>query len=154
MFWGCFNGSQKGPSLFWEKAWGSINGARYRERIVPLVSEWVTSNPGLLFMQDNARPHSARDTRRALQEGGVEVIYWPAWSPDLNPIESVWARMEYWIQEYYPDISDNPCSYNQLRRIVIEAWEAITPEHLQSIVNTMRHRCEAVIAAQGGHTLY
>ena len=39
MFWGCFSGvSGKGPGLFWEKNWGIINEATYREHTVPLIN--------------------------------------------------------------------------------------------------------------------
>jgi Transposase len=37
MFWGCFHGFMKGPALFWEKDWGSINQFSYREHIVSLI---------------------------------------------------------------------------------------------------------------------
>ena len=37
MFWACFNANQKGPYLFWEKEWGSINTETYCERVIPLV---------------------------------------------------------------------------------------------------------------------
>ncbi|KAF9734931.1 hypothetical protein PMIN01_06336 [Paraphaeosphaeria minitans] len=43
-------------------------------------------------------------------------------------------------------------TYNQLRTIVAEAWESISPDHLDSIVNTIGERCRDVIAAKGGHT--
>ncbi len=38
MFWGCFNGITKGPSLFWEKDWGSIRQKTYCEYIVNFPS--------------------------------------------------------------------------------------------------------------------
>ena len=30
MFWGCFSGGKKGPCLFWEKDWGTINSDSYQ----------------------------------------------------------------------------------------------------------------------------
>jgi len=41
-------------------------------------------------MQDGAPGHAAADTKRELQERGIEVISWPSFSPDLNPIERVY----------------------------------------------------------------
>ena len=90
MFWGCFNGGVKGPCLFWEKDWGTINQQTYCERIVPLIHGWIRSNSGLQLMQDGAPGHSAGDTLRELSERGIYPIFWPAYSPDLNPIETVW----------------------------------------------------------------
>ena len=41
MFWGSFAGNMKGPCLFWEKDWGSINTASYQAKIVPLIDSWI-----------------------------------------------------------------------------------------------------------------
>ena len=43
-----------------------------------------------IFMQDNARVHTARLSMAWLEENEVEVLEdWPPYSPDLNPIEHV-----------------------------------------------------------------
>lgn len=41
----------------------------------------------MLFMHDNAKPHSAKIVKCYLQEVGIQTMEWPARSPDLNPIE-------------------------------------------------------------------
>ena len=90
MFWGCFSGGlEKGPSLFWEKEWGSINKVSYCERIVPLIHGWIRLHPELVLMQDGAPGHSAQYTKKELEERSIPVIFWPPFSPDLNPIETV-----------------------------------------------------------------
>lgn len=45
---------------------------------------------------------------------------------------------------------DVQLSYDQLRVAVREAWDSITPDQLNSLIDSMRERCEAVIAARGG----
>ncbi|GFX80838.1 transposable element Tcb1 transposase [Trichonephila clavipes] len=42
-----------------------------------------------LFMDDNARPHRANIVDECLQSEDITRIDWPAYSPDLNPIEHV-----------------------------------------------------------------
>ena len=147
MFWGCFAGHTKGPQIFWEKDWGSISAATYRQHTVPVIAGWITMNPHLFLMQDNAPGHAARETRQDLKERGVRIILWPAYSPDLNPIETVWNRMKDYIELHYPE----KMSYDTLRAAVIEAWDQIGEDLLRELIQSMPTRCAAVIAANGMH---
>jgi hypothetical protein len=91
MFWGSFHGSTKGPCLFWEKEWGTINAERYSERVIPIIDGYLRllkrQDIWLQLMQDGAPGHSSQDTLNELHERGIYPIRWPAFSPDLNPIE-------------------------------------------------------------------
>jgi transposase len=156
MFWACFNGNQKGSCVFWEKEWGTITSESYCERILPLICGWVRLNSResgtvLQLMQDNAKPHTANATVDELSERQIQVIKWPPYSPDLNPIENLWNKMKQWIQSKYGDVVFN-FTYDRLREVVHEAWEQITAEDLVSLLNTMQQRCQDVIDAKGGHT--
>ncbi|KAL4780626.1 hypothetical protein BJX76DRAFT_350823 [Aspergillus varians] len=114
MFWALFYGSFKGPCLFWEKEWGYINAESYC--------------------------HASQATLRELNKRRIYPISWPAFSPDLNPIETIWNWIEDWIQERYPE--DEQLSYNTLQEVV------------RDLVDSMQARCQAVIDAEGGHTKY
>jgi transposase len=45
-------------------------------------------------MQDGAPGHAAAETQEDLHERGIYPIFWPAFSPDLNPIEKATALTE------------------------------------------------------------
>ena len=47
--------------------------------------------PDLVFQQDNAPVHKSEVVRNFLAQEQWEVLDWPAYSPDLNPIENILA---------------------------------------------------------------
>lgn len=156
MFWGSFHGNTKGPCLFWEKEWGSINSQSYCERIVPIIDGYVrlmkNSNCYLQLMQDGAPGHASSETTRELHSRYIFPISWPPFSPDLNPIEMVWNWMKDWIQDKYPE--DKELSYDQLRQSVRASWDAIPEGFFEDLIQSVQARCQAVIEAGGGHTPY
>jgi len=109
-------------------------------------------SPGLLFMQDNAPGHAARYTQAEFQDRGINVVSWPPYSPDLNPIETVWNIMKDWIQERYGH--HDKLSYDVLRKAVREAWDAVTAEQLDELIDSMHARCQAVIDSDGKQTRF
>ncbi|KAF6815631.1 hypothetical protein CMUS01_12404 [Colletotrichum musicola] len=157
MFWVCFSGDRKGPGIFWEKNWGSVNAETYQQYTVPIIDGWIRLcqqqyRDNLILMQDGAPAHSAGSTIEDLNDRGVQVIYWPPFSPDLNPIETCWNWMKDYIQEA-AGITENP-SYDTLRIWVKEAWDAIPEHFLSDLLSTMPDRCKAVIEANGMHFKY
>ena len=66
---------------------GNNNAQTYINDVLPLIQ---FHGPNVTFMNDNARPHSATITRQFLVTNNVNVLDWPANSPDLNPI--VWEE--------------------------------------------------------------
>ena len=53
-----------------------------------------------------ASTHTAIIIREALADVGIKVIDWPAKSPDLNPIENLWALMKREIYEICPELKE------------------------------------------------
>ncbi len=151
MFWGSISLREgKGPCVFWEKDWGTINKESYCQHTVPVIDGWVRMNPGMVLMQDGAPGHSAEYTLQELRDRNVTVISWPAYSPDLNPIETLWNRIKDTLQARYPD----KMTYDQLRAAVKEVWDEIPDDEVRALIRTMRQRCEAVIEANGLHTRF
>ena len=72
------------------------------------------------FMQDNCPVHSARIVQRWFDERrDFDLMPWPSKSPDLNPIEHVWANM---VSEWS---MRNERHSDQLFNHVVEVWEGI-----------------------------
>ena len=101
-------------------------------------------------MQNGAPGHAVGETREELRERGIIVIFWPPFSPDLNPIERVWHIMKNYLQDHYPE----NMGYDQLRAAVKDAWDKVGSFEFQELINSMKARCQAVIDAEGRSTKY
>ena len=69
---------------------GSRNSNRYiSEVLLPQAVPFLESMPGAVFQQDNARPYIARTVQSFFATRQVQLLLWPAYSPDMSPIEHV-----------------------------------------------------------------
>ena len=57
----------------------------------------ATFQNNFVFQDDNAPAHRARTITNYFEQQGMEHLEWPAVSPDMNPIENVWAEMTHYM---------------------------------------------------------
>ncbi|GFV73428.1 transposable element Tcb2 transposase [Trichonephila clavipes] len=103
-----------------------------------------------LFMVDNARPHRANIEDECLQLEDITRMDWPAYSPDLNPIEHVWDILGRRIAARQPP----PTCLPELRRALLDEWCNIPQAQIDNWILSMPRRCKAYIVSSGRHTLY
>ncbi|KAJ8356626.1 hypothetical protein SKAU_G00194200 [Synaphobranchus kaupii] len=130
---------------------GALNARRYidlilRNHVVP----YITHNPGVLFMQDNAHPHVARMSMDFLNKHGVVVLDWPPYSPDMNPIEHIWDILGRRIRRRPAP----PQNLVQLRVALQEEWDCIPQRQINGLVTSVPRRINTLQDANGGHTRY
>ena len=53
-----------------------------------------TLRPGDLVVMDNLSPHKSDPTLALITQAGAQVLFLPAYSPDLNPIEKMWSKVK------------------------------------------------------------
>jgi transposase len=76
---------------------GPINGevflAYVRTLLVPTLS------PGDVVVMDNLGSHRGKLVRRAIRQAGAKLLFLPKYSPDLNPIEQVFAKLKHGLRK-------------------------------------------------------
>jgi hypothetical protein len=125
-----------------------LDALAYRRLCLPLVVPELTSGtPHRRFMQDNARPHTCKATATYLRNKHVDVIPdWPPRSPDLNPIETLWALVARDVAEQFP------LNLHELR-VAIDNVFCNWRDHRMNIINTLvasfPERCRRVARKHG-----
>ena len=131
---------------------GRVNGQTYRDQVLaPHVMPFFAANPGVtILQQDNARAHTSRVSMTFLQARNVQVLPWPALSPDMAPIEHVWDILGQRVSR----LAAQPQNLQQLQAALQAEWWNIPQRTIQNIINSMRSRCIECVRANGGHTRY
>ncbi|GFX89159.1 transposable element Tcb1 transposase [Trichonephila clavipes] len=95
-----------------------------------------------LFMDDNAHPHRANIVDECLESEDITRMDWPAYSPDLNPIEHVWDKLGRRIATRQP----LPTCLQELWRALLDEWCNIPQDQIDNLLfsmPTLYQGCEA-----------
>lgn len=102
---------------------GSFNGERYMsylsEHLIPVLK------PGDVLVMDNVRMHHIPAAKKMLKDVGIDLIFLPPYSPDLNPIEEAWSVVKNVFRKL--EAKNIPEYIYALR----EAIKEVTPQKLQ-----------------------
>ena len=71
---------------------GPINGERFLAYVEQMLVP--TLKPGDIVIMDNLGSHKGRQIRTAIRAAGARLLFLPPYSPDLNPIEQVFAKLK------------------------------------------------------------
>lgn len=151
MIWGCI--TWDGPG-FATKIDGKMDADLYVEilddELLQSLAYYGKDVDDVIFQQDNDPKHTSKKAEKWFSDHQMQVLRWPAQSPDLNPIEHLWALLKRRLGEY----EKPPAGILELWERVQVEWNKLGAEDCQNIIKSMPDRCKAVIRAKGGHTKY
>src|SRR5258708_4356608 len=99
---------------------GPIDGVSFRIYVEKVLLP--TLRPGDIVVLDNLGSHRSKAVRQLIRSAGAKLFFLPKYSPDLNPIEQVFAKLKHLIRKAAARTVDAVCA------AIGEALQAFTPE--------------------------
>lgn len=144
MVWTGFGYDGKCPIAF---VHGNMNSLHYLNLLqvscVPHID--ACAHHPVVFQQDNAAIHTSHITTTWLTNHFDWHHHWPAYSPDLNPMENMWAtlsRKVYANCKQYRDLEE-------LKTAILRCWEEIDETVRHNLIDSMPSRLVKVISTNG-----
>jgi transposase len=109
---------------------GPINGERFRAYVEQFLVP--TLKPGDVVILDNLGSHKGKAVRRVIRDVGARLVFLPKYSPDLNPIEQVFAKFK-----------------TLLRKARARTYEAVSQACAQILTQYPSEECAAYIRNAG-----
>lgn len=147
MVWACFTSKGTGKLVFIDGIMDSIMYVRIlRENVKSFARKLGLDD--FIFQQDNDPKHTSRLALEFFDTSDIELLEWPAQSPDINPIEHLWAYMKQELKKCPPK------NVNDLKNKLVIIWNQIPITFCEKLVKSVPKRIEEVMRAKGGHTSY
>lgn len=134
----------------------TVTGQYYRSNILPAYAASASNKQQfpvpekVILMQDGAPAHTARATLDHIKKAFPTVwTDWPGNSPDLNPVEHIWARLQDSVLK-----PPRPRNREQLIRRVQQEWDAVNQEDLRNLVESFGARVLECLEKNGNSTHY
>ena len=95
---------------------------------------------------------------RGISRQMVKLVKWPPYSPDMNPIETVWVQVKSLFERLDSDRSNSKYTGWALRieiqDTVEHCWELLDSEYFENLAKSMPETIKEVIEAKGWYTRF
>jgi len=111
---------------------GPIDGECFRTYVAKVLLP--TLRPGDIVVLDNLGSHRSKAVRQIIRSAGAKLFFLPKYSPDLNPIEQVFAKLKHIIRKALARTVDAVCA------AIGQALPAFTPEECANYLKNSGYR--------------
>jgi len=110
-------------------------------KLFPQSNDWI-------LQEDNDPKHRSKIATKWKNENSIKVLQWPAYSPDLNPIENIWSILK--LKIAYKNIR----TVKGLKAEIKKEWNKLSIQISRKLVQSMDNRISSLIKEEGDYTLY
>lgn len=151
MMWGCMTAHGIGYACKIDERMDSELYTRILDdEFLETLDFYSMDRTKIIFQQDNDPKHTSRLATQWFHDNQIEVLDWPAQSPDLNPIEHLWWYLKKRLNEYETE----PSGILELWERVQVEWDAIPAQVCIELIESMPRRVYEVLKSHGGYTKY
>lgn len=151
LIWGCMTSKGVGFSC---KIDTTMDQHLYKsileEELMQTIEYYELEEGEIIFQHDNDPKHTAKSVKEWLNNQEFETMLWPSQSPDLNPIEHLWAHIKRRLNQF----ESPPKGINELWNRIQEIWNEVDPSVCSNLIKSMPSRLAAVLKAKGKWTKY
>ena len=144
MVWGAFSMYGKTPLA---KISTRMNSTKYTEMLqdclILFTDDYMDGD--FVYQQDNASIHVSRQTKAWFEEKEIDLLEWPARSPDLNPIENFWGVMARKVYVGGRQFS----TVEELEVQIRNVWREIQLNLFEALINSMPNRLFELVLRKG-----
>jgi len=101
-----------------------INGARFQVYVEKVLVP--TLHPGDIVIMDNLRSHKSQAVRQAIRAAGAKLFFLPKYSPDMNPIEKLFAKIKHYLRNAQARTKE------ALSQAIADALATVTPRECKN----------------------
>jgi len=105
---------------------GAMHGEAFKAYVEHLLAP--TLKPRDIVIMDNLASHKVEGVREAIKARGAVLLYLPAYSPDLNPIEQAFAKLKALLRKAAARSKD------ELWQVIAEALDQFSPTECRNFL--------------------